>query len=333
MQEKEGRILGPLLQKLARRVGARVVIEPTWRHVGQITFRSGRRRYFRYNALDLNPVGSSEVATDKDFSYFFMRRMGYPTPPGKAFYSKAHCEAIGSKRNATAAYRYAKKMGFPVIVKPNSGSQGKDVHLAHDKKGLQTALRAIFLFDRVALVQKFLPGRDYRIVVLDDSVISAYERIPLNVVGDGRSTIRQLLRRKARSFARADRDTSLKTDDPRISRKLALQNLTFSSRPRKGERVYLLDNANLSCGGDATDVTRRMHPRFRELAIRLTKDMGLRLCGVDVLVDGDIQHEPARYWILEVNAAPGLDHYVKNGAAQKRIVEKLYLKVLKHLAK
>ena len=103
--------------------------------------------------------------------------------------------------------------------------------------------------------------------------------------------------------------------------------------PERGARIYLLDNANLSSGGDAYDVTKPIHPEFKKIAVKLTRDMGLRLCGVDLMVAGDIRHEPKKYWVLEVNAAPGLDHYVKTGPAQQKIVENLYLKVLKSLAK
>jgi D-alanine-D-alanine ligase-like ATP-grasp enzyme len=97
----------------------------------------------------------------------------------------------------------------------------------------------------------------------------------------------------------------------------------------QGQRVYLLDNANLSSGGDAVDVTETIHSEFKKIATRLTRDMGLRICGVDLMVDGDITEKPSTYWVLEVNAAPGLDHYVKTGKAQQKIVEDMYLKVLK----
>jgi len=73
----------------------------------------------------------------------------------------------------------------------------------------------------------------------------------------------------------------------------------------RGQRVYLLDNANLSSGGDAVDVTETIHPGFKKIAVRLTRDMGLRICGVDLMVDGNITGKPSTYWILEVNAAPG----------------------------
>ena len=308
-------------------------MEPEWGMVGQITFRSGRRSYFKYNTLDLNPVGASDIAKDKDYANFFMRRMGYPTVPGsKTFFSAEWARAIGSpRRSIDAAYRHAQKLGLPVIVKPNSGSQGVAISLVYNKREFYRAVRVVFKNDRVVLVQQPVHGRDYRLVVLDKKVISAYERIPLNVVGDGKSSIGKLLNIKQRRFVASSRDTQIKADDPRIASKLAHQGISFRSVPTKGQRIYLLDNANLSTGGDSVDVTGKVHPAFKKLAVKLTGDMGLRLCGVDLMIDGDISQKPGVFWILEVNAAPGLDHYARMGKAQEKIVETLYLEVLKHL--
>ena len=123
----------------------------------------------------------------------------------------------------------------------------------------------------------------------------------------------------------------IKIDDPRITIKLKHQGLGFQSVPAKGQRVYLLDNANLSTGGDSVDVTENVHPAFKRLAVKLTRDMGLRLCGVDLMIQGDISQKPTIYWVLEINSAPGLDHYAKIGRAQEKVVENLYLQVLKHM--
>ena len=349
-KKSESLVLARMLQRLAPKIGARVVVEPEWKIAGQIIYpgragKDGTKRYFRYNTLDLNPVGASDISKDKDYANFFMKRMGYPTIPGKAFFSDSWSATIGSKRNIHAAYRYARKLGFPVIVKPNSGSQGIDVALVHNKKEFYRAMRTIFKGDKIALVQKQMHGKDYRIVVLDKKIISAYERIPLSVTGDGKSTIRQLLTKKARGFIASSRDTRINVKDPRIANKLKVEGLAFHSKPRNGERIFLLDNANLSTGGDSVDVTNDVHPEFKKLAIKLTKDMGLRLCGVDLMIEGDpirdasasngtsISKPPKRYWVLEINAAPGLDHYVKTGKAQQKIVEDLYFKVLKSLSR
>jgi D-alanine-D-alanine ligase-like ATP-grasp enzyme len=304
-----------------------------WGLVGQITFKSGKRSYFRYNTVDLNPTGASDVARDKDFANFFMARMGYPiVPDSKAFYAPEWAQAIGSTDHGIDdAYRHARALGFPVIVKPNSGSQGVGVALVHNRREFYRAVRAVFKRDRIVLVQQHVIGADYRLVVLDTEVISAYKRIALNVVGDGRSTIGELLDVKQEQFNASSRDTRINVDDPRIATKLRHQGLSLRSVVAKGQRVYLLDNANLSTGGDSVDVSEHVHPSFKKLAVQLTRDMGLRLCGVDMIVEGDITKKPEAFWILEINAAPGLDHYTRIGKAQAQIVENLYLKVLKHM--
>ena len=332
-RKPESLVLAQLLQKLAPKVGAKVVLEPQWRIAGQIHFKGGKKSYFRYNTLDLNPVGASDIAKDKDYANFFMQRMGYPTIPGKTFFSKTFARALGSRLDLDAGYRFARKLGFPVIVKPNSGTHGTGVFLVQNKRQFIRAISFVFKSDRVALVQRAVRGRDYRIVVLDSQVISAYERIPLSVVGDGSSSIEKLLKKKQRRFNAGSRDTRIRLDDIRIAHKLGVQNLALRSVPEHGKRVFLLDNANLSSGGDSVDVTKPIHAEFKKLAIKLTRDMGLRLAGVDLMVEGDIRQKPSKYWVIEINAAPGLDHYVKTGAAQQKIVENLYLKVLKSLAK
>ena len=93
--KKESLILGKLLKKLAPRIGASVFLEPKWGIAGQIMFKSGRKSYFRYNTLDLNPVGASDIAKDKDYANLFMRRLGYPVVPhSKTFFSEELAEAI-----------------------------------------------------------------------------------------------------------------------------------------------------------------------------------------------------------------------------------------------
>ena len=332
-KKKESLMLGRVLQKIAPRIGATVITEPEYGVVCKVTFKSGKNTFFRYNTTDLNPMGASEIARDKDYSNFFMKAMGYQTVPGsKTFYSDKWAKAIGAhRRNIDGAYRHALKLGFPVIVKPNSGSQGNGVALVHNKPEFYKAMRNVFKSDRVALVQKPVRGKDYRLVVLDKKIISAYERIPLSVVGNGKSSVNQLLKAKQKEFVASSRDTHLKIDDPRIRTKLKHQGLSMKSVPVEGQRVFLLDNANLSTGGDSVDVTAKVHPNFKKLAVELTRDMGLRLCGVDLMIEGDISQKPDTYWILEINSAPGLDHYAKIGKAQEKIVEDLYLEVLKHM--
>ena len=328
--------LTKLITKLASKVGARVVVEPEWGITAQIIYKNGVVRSVRMYSLDLNHIASSDIARDKDYAKFFMRSKGYPVSPGTTILEGDWARAVKSKRTISVASQHATKIGYPLIVKPNSKSQGVGVSLVTNKQELIKALKDVFKKDRVAIMEKYLPGRDYRIVVLDKEVISAYERIPLLVLGDGRNSIIKLLKEKQKVFETTGRDTKINFNDNRIKIKLHRQGYSFKSILPKGQKVFLLDNANLSTGGYSVDVTNTIHRAFKKVATKLTKDMGLRISGVDIMVTkGDITKDPksCSYYIIEINAAPGLDHYVTTGKTQKKIVEAMYLKVLKALGK
>ncbi len=334
--KKELPYLTGLIKKLAPKVGAKFVVEPEWRIAGQIIYPNGVVRSLRMYSLDLNYKASSSISQDKGFAKFFMEKRGYPVAEGITIFSDAWAKQMQSNRTISYAPKYVSKLGYPVIVKPNSRSQGVGVSLAENKKELMAALKEILKTDKVALIERYMPGLDYRIVVLDDEVISAYGRVALSVTGDGKSSILSLLKKKQKNFAISGRDTQINFDDPRIKLKLKKFKLNFSSIIPKGKKVYLLDNANLSTGGDSVDMTNTIHPSFKKIAINLTRDMGLRIAGVDIMVtNGDITQDAknCQYFIIEINAAPGLDHYVTTGKPQRKIVEDMYLKVLIALGK
>lgn len=327
-------LLHRVLRKVAPKIGATITTEPGWNIVGKITFKNGKHSYFKYSSLDLNPMAAAEIAKDKDYTNYFLKLHGYPiVPKSQAFYSDAWAAAIKAKnKTIDYAYQHAEKIGFPVLIKPNSGAQGIGVVIVENKKEFYTYSQEVFKNDRLMLVQEVLHGEDYRFVVLDGKVLSVYQRIPLNITGDGRSTIRQLIEKKAKQFKAVSRDLKLSAEDYRILLKLKHQKLTLEYVPAKREKVFLLDNANLSSGGDAIDVTETMPARFKKLAIAITKDMGLRFCGVDLIIN-NCHTKDAPYWVLEINGAPGLDHYSQLGDTQMKSVEKLYLDILKKLEK
>jgi D-alanine-D-alanine ligase-like ATP-grasp enzyme len=340
MQKKDRKLTLPyltkLIMKLAPLVGAKVVVEPEWRYAAQIIFKNGVVRSLRHYALDLNHDASYRIACDKDFAKFFMAQRGYPIAEGKTIFEADWAKALKSNRTIAYAEKYAKKLGYPVIVKPNSKNQGTGVCLAWNKIELKEALLKAFKEDKVAIIERYLPGLDYRIVVLDGEIISSYHRIPLSITGDGKHSILELLKMKQKLFYSHGRNTHIDLKDPRIKTKLRKQGYSFQSVPYKNQKIYLLDNANLSTGGDSVDTTDTIHAGFKKIAAKLTRDMGLRLCGVDIMVTkGDIAKNPKEcsYYIIEINAVPGLDHYVAMGRKQRKIVEAMYLKVLKALGK
>ncbi len=328
--------LTQLVKKLAPKIGASFVVEPEWGIASQIIYKNGVVRSLRMYSLDLNHIASSDIARDKDYAKFFMKNRGYPIAEGKTFFEDSWANIVKSKRTISTVSSYAEKLGYPLIIKPNSRSQGSGVSLVHNVKELKTGLIDIFRGDKVAIVERYLPGKDYRVVVLDKEIISAYERVPLSIVGDGKNSISNLLKIKQKLFNKLKRDTKINFNDSRIKLKLKKQKLSLESILPRGEQVFLLDNANLSTGGDSVDVTKGIHVDFKKIAINLTRDMGLRIAGVDIMVTkGDITKnlKDCSYYIIEINAAPGLDHYVTTGSKQRKNVEAMYLKVLKALGK
>ncbi len=296
-----------LLKRLGEEEGIPVHVEPTWGHVGQITRPDGTKTYFRGAHFDLNGLGSTEIAVDKGYAAYFLEQAGHNVIPGKTFYAPGFANAINSKDSIDAAYEYAKTtIGFPVVLKPNSSTQGKLVCVAHDKRTFMQAARSICKMDRVFLVQPLIKGHDYRVVVLDGEVMSAYERLPLSVAGNGISTIEELLDKKQKEYQARGRDTTINKEDFRIDNRLKRHQMNRSTILPANQSFALLDNRNLSTGGDAVDVIEEIDPSYKDLAIRIVRDMGLRYCGVDLMVQDDIRKpiDPKlnTYHVIEINA-------------------------------
>lgn len=321
------------LEEFASELGYEILIEPEYGYVGRIKTRTGKILFYHTTRFDINGLGASEISKDKTYASYFMKKLGYPVPEGDSFYSDYWAQVVKSDKDTKAAVKYAEKLGFPLIVKPNSESQGRGVHMVHTQEELQSAISSIFneFKERVVIVQKVAPGQDYRIVVLEDEVICAYRRTPLVVVGDGKGTITQLLQAKQAEFIVRGRDTTIRLDDPRIVSSLSHLQATLDTVLESGQSLQLLANANLSSGGDAEDVTDLLHPDYKKMVIRLTRDMGLRFCGVDIITESPIDQPISEYTVIEINSAPGLDYYAETGDKQKKIVKNLYHKLIQYL--
>jgi len=280
--------------------------------------------------LNINGFASAELAKDKAYSNFFLKQFGYKVTEGKTFFADHLCAKLAHPRNIDDGYDYAQKLGFPVIVKPLNLSQGILVTKVHNQDQYYHVAKKIFQIKPGLIVEKFYSGNDYRILVLDNEIIAAYQRIPLFIVGDGRSNILELLQQKQEKFINMGRTNMIKFDDFRISQKLQTQNLNLDSVIPVNDIIYLLDSANLSSGGEAVDFSESIHPDFQKLAINITKDIGLRLSGIDILAD-DITSPMVDYTLIEVNGSPGLNHYAASSEVAAQKVENLYLKILKIL--
>jgi len=197
------------------------------------------------------------------------------------------------------------------VVKPQDGNQGKGVVVnITTREGLEAAYKTASEFGDEILVERFLPGHDFRMLVVGGQLVAAARREPPQVLGDGQHTIRELVnivnQDPRRGSGHGTALTKVRLDDIAIAR-IASEGLTPDSVPAQGQRVVLRNNANLSTGGSATDVTDDVHPEIAARAIEAAQTIGLHICGVDVVCETMLKPlEEQSGGIVEVNAAPGL---------------------------
>jgi len=258
-----------------------------------------KQRRIQAAEIDRTSAIAESIAQDKDLTKKLLEAAGVPVPKGRP---------ANSLEDAWAA---AQEIGFPVVLKPQDGNQGKGVTVnITTREGVEAAYRAATEISEEVLVEKYLPGHDFRMLVVGDKLVAAARREPPLVIGDGAHTVRELVeevnRDPRRGTGHATSLTKIRFDDIALAR-LAEQGLQAESIPAKGERVILRNNANLSTGGTATDVTDDVHPDLAARAVAAAQMIGLDICGVDVVCES--VHKPLEEQsggIVEVNAAPGL---------------------------
>jgi D-alanine-D-alanine ligase-like ATP-grasp enzyme len=316
-------------------------IEPDYGYVARINYINGGCRITYGSDLGLNEGAACELAKDKGHTKFMLRTIGVEYPEGEEFLlpSWAEIVQINSKKIPAANLKLANEadpyieshFGYPAYIKPVAGSKGGNIFKVYNPDELQTVLN---LYEEkkvhLAIVEKPFDMPDYRVVMLDGELISAYQRLPLTVTGDGNHTVGQLLLELQEQYAEIGRDTRISLDDPRIASHLAKDNLTLDSRPDPKVKVVLLPVSNLSAGGTSVDVSDTIDKHWVELAAYVAKNFNLRLCGVDLACE-DITDPKSRYLVIEVNAAPGLDNYAMSGVAQQKLVDEFYTKVFNAL--
>ncbi|MEM9423197.1 MAG: carboxylate--amine ligase [Spirochaetota bacterium] len=203
-----------------------------------------------------------------------------------------------------------------LVVKPNSTNYGlgiSQVPPAATRAAFQAALETAFRHDQCVLVEEFIPGNEYRFLVIAGRLQAVLQRVPANVVGDGSHSIAQLLEEKNRDPWRSGPQGGhrsplerLELNEPELA-VLRERGLTPSSVPPNGERVFLRHNSNISTGGDSIDKTSEAHTGYKQLAERCAQTLGAAICGVD-LITADLTAPPTQtgHAIIEANFNPVL---------------------------
>lgn len=246
----------------------------------------------------------SDFTTRKDDCKAFLRTLGFPVPQG---------DIVISQKEALAA---AEDIGYPVAVKPVVGHKGIGVTAE-----VQNADELISAFDRALsaipedeririIVEKSISGSDFRILCVNGRFVAATERRPASVVGDGESTIDELIEKENQKVARLDSPTSslskIQRDDA-MEYYLQEQNLSLDRVVEKDKIIYLRKVANLSAGGVSIDATRTVHPDNIILVQDVAQHFRLTCLGLDVIASNlSKSWREGNFAILEINAAPGI---------------------------
>jgi len=272
-----------------------------------------KQRRIQAAETDLTSAVAESIAQDKELTKTLLRAAGVPVPLGR------------SVSSADDAWQAAREIGGLVVVKPRDGNQGKGVAVKlRTEEEVKRAYNVAAEFSDDILVERYLPGHDYRVLVIGDKLVAAARRDPPLVVGDGKRSIRELVDHvnsdPRRGVGHATSLTKIRFDEIALAT-LAKQGFDAESVPAKGKRVILRNNANLSTGGTATDVTDDVHPEVAERAIAAAKNIGLDICGVDVVCESVLEPLEAQSGgIVECNAAPGLRMHLQPSYGKGRPV-------------
>ena len=256
-----------------------------------------------------------EIASDKEETNKLLSSLGLPVPVQRLVYSEEE------------AVKWANRIGYPVVVKPLDANHGRGVsiNLTEDDQ-VKTAFGQARERgkSRGVLVESYVTGFDHRMLVVNGRLIAAAKRVPGHVVGNGESTIRELVEKVNDDPRRGIGHEKVLTQiqiDHQAERLIVQKGYTSESVLEKGEVLYLRSTANLSTGGTAIDVTDVLHPDNREMAERAVKAIGLDVGGLDFLTDDITQsYNTMGGAIVEVNAAPGFRMHVAPSEGEPRDV-------------
>ena len=202
------------------------------------------------------------------------------------------------------------QIGYPIVIKPLDGNHGKGASInVNDWEKAVSGLLHAQTYSRRVVVERFITGHDFRILVINNQVVAAAQRVPARVIGDNKQTIQQLIdtenKDPRRGYGHENVLTEITVNRDTIDL-LTLKNYTLDTIPAKDEIVYLKSTANLSTGGTSIDVTDMMHPENIFISERIARVIGLDICGIDIMAPNLTQPlKESGGVVLEVNAAPG----------------------------
>lgn len=254
-----------------------------------------------------------DIAGNKEQTKNILTKAGIPVPEGYVVEDVHKLKEV------------IERIGFPIVIKPLDGNHGKGatINIRHWQDAIK-ALDHAKVFSKQAIVERFIEGRDFRVLVINNRFVAAALRTPACIVGDGIHTVQELINIVNRDPRRGDQHDNVLTRiiiDDEMRELLAMHHCTLDTILPLHKEVYLKRTANLSTGGTATDVTDEVHPYNVFLFERISRLIGLDICGIDVMAtDLTTPLQESGGAIIEVNAAPGFRMHLSPSSGQCRNV-------------
>jgi cyanophycin synthetase len=265
-----------------------------------------------------------ELACDKEDTKFMLEQAEVPVPKGEII------------RRESSLKETCEYVGFPLVVKPVDGNHGRGITV--NIQSYEDALLAFQSAKKVSnavIIERYITGVDYRLLVINNRLVAAALRTPAHVIGNGTSTIEQLIAEvnsdPRRGYGHEKILTQISVNELTLGL-IAAKNYTLDTVIEKGEMLILKDTANLSTGGTAEDVTDFVHPANIAMAERISRIIDLDICGIDIMTT-DIS-KPLKETggaVLEVNAGPGFRMHLAPAKGLPRnvaapVIDKLFPK-------
>jgi cyanophycin synthetase len=240
-----------------------------------------------------------DLAGDKDETKKILKKAYIPVPTGEVVTSEEELKDL------------LQEMSFPVVIKPINGNHGRGI--TTNIRTVEQAIAAFHIATSVSgevIVERFIEGFDYRFLVINYKLVAVAKRTPAMVMGDGVSTVNELIEQTNNDPNRGDGHEKVMTKikvDAVTEKILEDKGLTLQSVLPMGQILFLKDTANISTGGTSRDVTDLVHPDNIFMAERIARIMNLDICGIDVVSkDIDVPITNENGGVVEVNACPGL---------------------------
>lgn len=258
---------------------------------------------FRATMTEKTSCIAVDIASNKEETKRLLQEQAIPVAKGIT---------ISSEEGVDEAIR---KVGFPLVFKPLDGNHGRGISInIRNREDAVAAYEFAARISRKVIVERFVTGYDFRVLVIDNKMVAAALRDPAHVKGDGKSTIQQLIDIEntdpRRGYGHENVLTLITVDRDTLDL-LEKKGYTLETIPAAGEKVFVKSTANLSTGGTSVDVTDHVHPQNIFICERISKIIGLDICGIDIMAEN--LTEPLTETggvILEVNAAPGFRMHI-----------------------